>query len=192
MTSEPLLSPVVDAAIRMAATAHRTQRRKGSDLPYIVHPAAIVSILQRAGFRDECVLAAAWLHDVVEDTGVTLEEIQAAFPAKVAEIVDAMSEDKVDESGVKLKWAQRKAHHLKSMTGASLDAKAVMLADKLHNLTSIKIDSEGNPRVWDRFNASKEELLGYYRKMIATSEGLHELDALRTECERVLAQLAGG
>lgn len=159
-------------------------------MPYIAHPAAIVSILERAGFCDECVLAAAWLHDVVEDTRVTLEEIRTAFPAKVAEIVDAMSEDKVDQSGTKLKWPQRKAHHLHSMAGASLDVKAVMLADKLHNLISIKIDSEGNPRVWDRFSASKEELLGYYRTMIATSEGFQELDALRAECEGVLAQLA--
>lgn len=187
--SSSLLSPVVEKAIRFAATAHREQKRKGCDLPYIVHPAAVASILQQAGFDDENLLAAAWLHDTVEDTSATLDDIADEFPHEVVELVDAMSEDKTDGEGNKLSWKHRKDHHLKLMVNASVRVKAVMLADKLHNMISMCYDAESNPYIWSRFNSPREVLLLYYRSMISTAEGTVELDGLREQCELQLERL---
>lgn len=184
-----LLSPIVEKAIRFSARSHREQRRKGSDLPYIVHPAAVASILQQAGFDDDHLLAAAWLHDTVEDTSATLEEIAREFPAEVAELVDAMSEDKTDADGNKLSWQHRKKHHLEAMCTASVRVKAVMLADKLHNMISMSLDAESDSNMWSRFNSPREALLLYYRSMIGTANGISELDELRAQCESQLEKL---
>lgn len=189
--SQPLLHPVVEQAIRIAAVAHREQTRKGSDIPYIAHPGAVALILLRAGFGDEHLLAAAWLHDVVEDTSVTLDDLRDEFPAAVVELVDAMSEQKVDADGNTLPWARRKSHHLETMADRSVAAKAVMLADKLHNLSSMLVDQQRlGEALWDRFGATKHDLLSYYRNMIALTQGIPELDQLRDECECVLNTLS--
>ncbi len=187
--SEPILAPVVEDAIRFAARFHRDQLRKGSDLPYIVHPAAVASILQRVGFDDEYILAAAWLHDVVEDTAATSDQVAEDFPAEVADLVRAMSEQKTDADGNKLSWKHRKSHHLEVMSQAPVRVKAVMLADKLHNMLSMCVDARAQPDVWSRFNSSREDLLTYYRNMIATADGIVELETLRQECCRVLERL---
>ena len=85
-------SPVIERAMRLAVRCHRHQNRKLSDLPYISHPASVALILSQSGFGDEDVLAAALLHDVVEDTDCTLDELSALFPPKVAEYVAALTE----------------------------------------------------------------------------------------------------
>lgn len=186
-----LLPSVVEKAIRTATSAHRRQKRKGSDLPYIAHPAAVASILVRAGFDDDAVIAAAWLHDVVEDTPTTMDEIRAEFPPEVSRIVDAMSERKTDSSGEKISWQDRKALHIARMQAADSETKAIMLADKLHNLISMRDDAASDPPgFWDRFNASRKDLLTYYRRMIATAEGLDGLDELRSECRRLIDELS--
>ena len=75
-----LLSPVLERAFRVAAMYHQSQTRKGSDLPYIVHPCAVMSILQSAGIQEGDILSAALLHDVVEDTECELRELKDQFP----------------------------------------------------------------------------------------------------------------
>ena len=94
----------VDLAIKVAAEAHRDQLRKGSDTPYIVHPLAVGMILRQAGFSEE-VVAAGILHDVIEDTSVTYNEIREKFNGRIAELVKSCSEP--DRS---LPWEQRKQH----------------------------------------------------------------------------------
>ncbi len=188
---EPLLPDVVHRAICVAATAHRTQTRKASGLPYISHPAAVASILVQAGISDPNMIAAAWLHDVVEDTDVTLEDIAEQFPAEVVQLVDCLSEMKYDESGTKIPWAERKAHHIRKMSCVGVDAKAVMLADKLHNMMTMVDEQAKQPDFWDRFNASKADLLGYYSKMVATTAGIEELSELRVACEQLILALRG-
>lgn len=189
---QPLLADVVHRAICVAATAHRTQTRKASDLPYIAHPAAVASILVQAGVTDPNIIAAAWLHDVVEDTDVTIEDITEQFPEEVVHLVDAMSETKQDAAGTKLPWAERKAHHIRKMADATEDAKAIMLADKLHNMTTMVADQAQQPHFWDRFNASKFDLLNYYRSMVATADGISVLEPLRTRCRRLIRTLEDG
>ncbi|HEY2155046.1 MAG TPA: HD domain-containing protein [Isosphaeraceae bacterium] len=160
-------SPSLERALRLAAYGHEGQVRKGSPVPYIEHPVAVAMILDRAGFEEEVVIAGL-LHDLVEDTDVTLDEIRSRFGESVAETVDACSEIKLDATGAKRPWASRKRDHVEALKSATLAARAVTLADKLHNLISIAFDLDDGRPVWSTFNGPREDVLAYYRAMIAT------------------------
>lgn len=188
----PLFSPLVERALRVAAKAHRGQNRKQTDLPYISHSVAVAMILQRAGFDDDAILAAAILHDVVvEDTPFSAEQLAAEFPPDVAEFVAVLSEKKLDDAGNKRSWHDRKRDHIAVVATAALAPRAIVLADKLHNLCCVLLDLENGEPVWDRFNAPRDEFLDYHRKMVAAAAGNDtQLDPLADECRLVLQQLA--
>lgn len=116
----------LSAAVEFAVWAHGGRTRKGKDVPYITHPLAVALSLARAGCAEDVVIAGL-LHDVVEDTSVTLEEVRERFGAGVAGIVAACTEDK------RLPWEDRKARMLETLTHAPLAVKLVACADKLHN-----------------------------------------------------------
>lgn len=189
--SAELISPLVERAMRVAAEQHRLQNRKSTKLPYISHPASVALILQRAGFDDENVLAAALLHDVVEDTGYSLEALRQKFPAKVVEYVMALSERKRDDKGQKRPWIDRKKEHIAHAPTAPLEARAILLADKLHNLFSIVFDLETHgAEVWGRFNAGPRDLLWYHREMVkAASHGDPRLEKLAAACTALIDRL---
>ncbi len=88
--SLPSFSPIVEKALRWSAKGHRDQTRKGSSTPYVAHPCAVALILQQFGFHDESIIAAALLHDIVEDTVHSLEELEREFSGEVAQYVAAM------------------------------------------------------------------------------------------------------
>jgi (p)ppGpp synthase/HD superfamily hydrolase len=186
-----LFSGLLEKAFRLAARSHRNQTRKGSDLPYVVHPCAVMLILQRAGITDDEILAAALLHDVVEDTDCTLEEIAAEFPANVVDWVRQTSEQKDDEAGKHRPWIDRKREHLAHAAHADWQARAIILADKLHNLISILYDLERNNAVWERFNAPPSAFLWYNASMIeaASTDDRDELETLAAAGRAVVAQL---
>ena len=98
-------------AFEMAVKAHENQIRELTGSPVIVHPLAVMGILRNFGIKDEDILIAAVLHDVVEDSSITLEEVKKEFGDRVADLVDQVSkkQDKTyptrDESGVVLKMA---------------------------------------------------------------------------------------
>jgi len=147
-------------------------------------------ILDRSGFDEETVIAGL-LHDLVEDTEVTLEQIREQFGDRVAEIVDHCSEVKLDASGARRPWIDRKRDHLASAANAPESARAVILADKLHNLISIRLDqAEGRP-VWCSFHADRGQVLSYYRAMIdaCRSDDLG-LSGLAEECLALLDAIA--
>lgn len=186
----PLITPLMERAWRVAAVAHARQKRKATDIPYLVHPAAVALILQRSGFSDERLLAAAVLHDVVEDTDWTLDRLRDEFPEDVLEIVDALTEKKHDENGTKRSWAQRKAEKLERISQAPVDCRAVWLADKRHNLETMAFDHMGDPQFWSRFNAPKATLLKSYRDGVeAARHGDSRLEHLAEECLHILEQL---
>src|SRR5207253_3342099 len=134
-------------AMRWSARCHAGQSRQGGDIPYFEHAAAAALILGRAGF-DVDVVIAGLLHDVVEDTAATFEEVATRFGPAVCETVRHCSEVKNDAEGRKRPWIDRKRDHLAALAGASSAAWAVILADKLHNLRCIELDlNEGRP-VW--------------------------------------------
>ena len=185
------MSPLLEKALRIAAVAHDGQTRKASSLPYFVHPAAVTLVLVRAGFTQDGLLAAAVLHDVVEDTELTLDDLLDEFPAAVCEIVDGASERKADATGQKRSWHDRKADHIEVIRRASLEVAAVVLADKLHNLTSMQFDLDGGHELWLRFNASKSDVLAYYRSVAdAAHRNDQRIEKLVSECLAAIDRLA--
>lgn len=184
------LSLDFERALRLAASGHRDQVRKGSGAPYIEHPVAVALILDRAGFDEEVVIAGL-LHDLVEDTEVTLGQVRDQFGDRVAALVGHCSETKLDASGVNRPWIDRKRDHLGAVAGAPEAARAVILADKLHNLLSIRLDlAEGRP-VWSSFHADRDRVLWYHDAMIdACRSPDPRLAALADECRRLLDEVA--
>lgn len=173
---------LLERALRVAAAAHAGQSRKGSDLPYFTHPAAVALILARAGFFDEELLAAALLHDVVEDTALDLSDLERDFSSRVCAYVAVASEQKTDAAGRHRAWSDRKADHVRQVAGAPQAARAIVLADKLHNLQSMLFDLQHGSGLWERFNANPEQIIDYHRQMIAAAAG--EDDVLRPLAEQ--------
>jgi (p)ppGpp synthase/HD superfamily hydrolase len=120
-------------AYEFAADAHAGQTRKGGDSPYIAHPTEVARLLHHEGFADEELLAAVFLHDVVEDTDHTIEEIYDGFGEGVGELVDAMTEDKSIEP-----YEARKDHHRDQVEAAGTGAARIYAADKLANLRDMR------------------------------------------------------
>jgi guanosine-3',5'-bis(diphosphate) 3'-pyrophosphohydrolase len=160
-----LMTERLDEAMRFAAECHGGQVRRGSGTPYFEHVAAVALILDRAGFEEDVVIAGL-LHDVVEDTAATLDDVAGRFGAAVAEIVRHCSEVKTDDAGNKRPWIDRKRDHLAALPDAPLPARAVFLADKLHNLLSIAVDLRHGRPVWSQFHAARDLVLWYHRQAI--------------------------
>lgn len=169
--SGPVYGEVLESALRTAAIAHREQVRKGGDVPYFAHSAAVALILARSGFTDDALLAAAVLHDVVEDTNVTLDDLSAEFPPAVVEAVAALSEEKTDAEGKLRPWEDRKAEHLHQIAVAPQAARAIALADKLHNMETLRSDLAAEVISLSAFRAPPERLLWYYESMIDAAAG---------------------
>lgn len=186
-----IFSELLERAFRVAARFHHEQLRKGTDLPYLVHPASVMLILQRAGIIDEEILSAALLHDVVEDTDCTIEDLAGQFPPSVVEWVKQTSEQKADDAGADRPWIDRKREHLAHAAHADWQARAIILADKLHNLISVLIDLREGESVWERFNAPPSAFLWYNASMIeaAAHDDRPELQQLATAGKSVVAQL---
>jgi (p)ppGpp synthase/HD superfamily hydrolase len=174
----------------VATVAHRQQTRKGSGLPYVVHPIHVSVILLRHGFSMESAISGL-LHDVVEDQGYDLAAIRGRFGARVADMVEALSERKSDDDGARRPWEVRKREALQQIREASREAVAVKCADTLHNAHSFVQDlrREG-AGVWQRFNRGPQSQLSYYRRVLGVAEerlGAHPLVA---ELAAAVAQLA--
>jgi len=148
------VSDLVTKAAAFARAAHERidQRRKYTGEPYIVHPEAVAGLVASVT-DDPTMIAAAWLHDVVEDTPVTLDEIRAEFGADVATLVDDLTNvSKKTDGNRKVRKSIDRAH----TAGADPKAKTVKLADVIHNLTGIV---EQNPGFAHVYVQEKELLL---------------------------------
>src|ERR1044071_2285557 len=133
--------PLFIKAVAFAARKHRMQRRKDADAsPYINHPIALANVLaNEGGVTDEATLCAAVLHDTVEDTETTPDEIAAAFGNEVASLVMFVTDDK------SLPKESRRQLQIEHATGLPEKAKLIKLADKISNLRDV-IDSP--PSSW--------------------------------------------
>ncbi|MBB6444527.1 HD domain-containing protein [Bacillus benzoevorans] len=152
---------IIDQAIQFAAIAHKGQTRKSTNIPYITHPFAVGMLLQKAKCSEE-VIAAGILHDVLEDTPTTYEELSAQFGAKAANLVVAASEQ--DKN---LPWEIRKRHTIEHLKQASIEEIQVITADKLHNLKSIQDDYlQYGEEIWNRFNRGKKQQHWYYSSIV--------------------------
>lgn len=181
-----LISPRLESALRWAAECHHGQTRKGGSIPYVQHVVAVAMILGRLGCTEDVVIAGL-LHDVVEDTTATLDDVRDRFGNLVGDLVAHCSEVKLDDQGRKRPWIDRKRDHLTALLSAPPEARAVILADKLHNLTSIIADLNEGRHVWSLFNAERERVLWYYRESISTlGTGSAVLERLASECRNAL------
>ena len=154
---------LVTRAVIFAAEAHDGAVRKGTTLPYIVHPMEAAAIA--AGMTDDPeVIAAAILHDTVEDTDATREQIEAEFGPRVAALVASESENKREDQKAEDTWQIRKQEtidHLRLTT--DLDVKILSLADKLSNLRALHRDYLAlGEELWNRFNQKDPALIGWY------------------------------
>lgn len=147
---------LIDAAYRFAKEAHGDQKRKYTGEPYIVHPVAVAKIV--ASVTEDCaMIAAALLHDVIEDTPVTFEELskpEHGFMYPVAHLVLELSDVSKPEDGNR---AIRKKIDLDHLSGVSPRAKTIKLADLIHNTSSICKYDPGFARL---YMAEKRALLG--------------------------------
>lgn len=178
----------VRQAEAFAEEAHEGQMRKGpSNAPYITHPLAVADILRIHGASAETIMA-GMLHDVVEDTEVTLEDISHRFGAGVATIVDAVTEPEHDTRP----WKQRKTDYIARIADAPYEAVLVSAADKVHNLRDTLRDYElYGDDIWSMFNSQKDTQFWYYRKLIEIFEK-REIPALLTmEMTESLSRIHG-
>jgi GTP diphosphokinase / guanosine-3',5'-bis(diphosphate) 3'-diphosphatase len=151
-------------ALAFAAHKHRDQRRKDPDAsPYINHPIALANVLvNEGGVTDVEVLCAALLHDTIEDTKTTLEELSAAFGARVAAIVAEVTDDAT------LLKAERKRLQVEHAPMLSPGAKLVKLADKICNVRDV---AERAPPSWDL--ARRREYFDWAKRVVDALRGTH-------------------
>ncbi|MGB4609175.1 MAG: HD domain-containing protein [Saccharofermentanales bacterium] len=147
---------LLNEAIVFAVKCHENQLRKGTLRPYILHPLATMQILAKMN-ADTNLLIAGLLHDVIEDSQVTIDEIITRFGHDVARLVKNNSEDKSKS------WYQRKLKTINDLHGLNRRGKMLVLADKVANLRDMYQDyTKGNDGFWERFNAPKEMIAWYY------------------------------
>jgi myo-inositol-1(or 4)-monophosphatase len=168
---------LLDRAIIFAVHAHHGVVRKGKDFPYIVHPMEAMSIVATMT-NDQELLAAAVLHDVVEDAGVSVDELRREFGERVAMLVEAESDIKVE--GPKAdSWLLRKQTALDRLTSASLDVKMVALGDKLSNMRAIAHDYAAmGDELWNRFSVKDPLSHAWrYNALVKALSDLSDTDA---------------
>ena len=179
-------SPLAAEAEAFAAEGHSGQIRNYSGLPYIEHPQAVSRLLREAGYDDE-VQAAALLHDLLEDTETSAEEIRKRFGERVAELVKVLSDDPSIEP-----YERRKDALREKVLAAGSDAVAIYAADKLSNVTDLRAlyDEEGED-AGKRFKAPLDLRLELWRRdaeaLCALSPQPPFAEDLRRQLEALLA-----
>lgn len=159
-----------------AARKHSAQRRKDAEAsPYINHPIGLAHLLAGQGVTDRNVLAAALLHDTIEDTDTTSAELEGAFGEKIASIVREVTDDK------SLQKAERKRLQIEHAAHASREAKLVKLADKIGNLRDI---AASPPADWTL--ERRREYFDWAKQVVDRIRGTHP--ALEELFDRAYAQ----
>ena len=177
---------LLDRAIEFAVRAHAGTERRGKGFPYIVHPMEAMAIVATMT-PDQEVLAAAALHDVVEDTDVTVEEIRAAFGDRVASLVACESDIVLAELSEEASWPVRKQAAIDRLAAASHDAKVVALGDKLSNMPAIARDyAVRGDALWNLFHVKdRASHAWHYRGLAASLSELSETFAYQEFVELI-------
>ena len=151
---------ILETATRIAVRAHATQKRKEGDLPYVSHPFMVALKLEKYDFPDT-IIAAALVHDVLEDTDYGEENLHNELGDEVFAIVKAVTNDD------SLSWEEKKTKYIESVRNGSDGAKAVATADKVHNMESLLIAyGEQGPKIWEHFNKGKEKKIWFEEEML--------------------------
>lgn len=189
MANKPLNTQLLDRAIIFAVKAHSGTERRGKGYPYIVHPLEAVEIVSTMT-SDQELLAAAALHDTVEDTPVTVEQIRAEFGPRIASLVAAESDQMVEGVSESDSWHDRKQAAITRLAAAGRDAKMVALGDKLSNMRAIARDyAMQGDALWSLFHAKDpRDHEWHYRGLADSLRELEDTFAFK-EFERLINQV---
>ena len=189
MANKPLDTQLVERAILFAVKAHSGTERRGKGFPYVIHPMEAMAIVATIT-PDPELLAAAALHDTVEDTDITLDVLRAEFGERVAKLVadesDVFTEGKSEEET----WHQRKKAAIDRLARAPHDAKIVALGDKLSNMRAIARDyaAQGDA-LWNIFHAKDpKDHEWHYRGLADALRELQDTPAFQ-EFEQLINQV---
>ena len=173
MANKPLNTDLLDRAIIFAVQAHAGTERRGKGFPYIVHPLEAVEIVATMT-PDQELLAAAALHDTVEDTDITVEQLREAFGDRIASLVASESDEVHEGVCEEHSWHARKRAAIERLSRASRDAKMVALGDKLSNMRAIARDyAVQGDALWNLFHAKdRKDHEWHYRGL---ADALREL-----------------
>ena len=181
MANKALDTRFLDRAIRFAVDAHAGTERRGKGFPYIVHPLEAMAIVATMT-PDQELLAAAALHDTVEDTDITIDVIKKEFGDRVAALVEAESDKFITGLSEEASWRMRKQAAIDRIAAAPREARMVALGDKLSNMRAIardyRVQGDG---LWSLFHApgGKADHEWHYRGLAASLAGLGETDAYK-------------
>jgi myo-inositol-1(or 4)-monophosphatase len=189
MANKALDTTLLDRAIIFAVKAHAGTERRGKGFPYIVHPMEAVEIVSTIT-ADQELLAAAALHDVVEDTEVSLEELRREFGDRIADLVASESDSFEPGISEEDSWHSRKQAAIDRLARASHDAKIVALGDKLSNMRAIARDyAVVGDGLWKIFHAKDpKDHEWHYRGLADSLRELKDTFAYQ-EFERLIDQV---
>lgn len=166
------LGPGFADALGYAATLHREQLRKNTNIPYVSHLMSVSAlVLEDGGSEDEAI--GGLLHDAAEDCGrEVLPEIERRYGSAVRQIVEGCSDDLPEAGAEKRPWTERKTGYIDHLREADTSVVRVSAADKLHNAEATLADLLASPdRQWPKFNACYHELLWYYSSLAEIVRG---------------------
>ena len=189
MANKPLDTALLDRAIVFALRAHAGTERRGKGFPYIVHPLEAVTIVATMT-SDQELLAAAALHDTVEDTDVTIDQIRAEFGDRIASLVAADSDIPVQDMNAEDSWYVRKQAAIDRIAASSHDAKIVAMGDKLSNMRAIARDyAMQGDALWNLFRVkNRKDHEWHYRGLAEALRDLQDTFAYK-EFEQLINQV---
>lgn len=176
----------IEYAIYYATKAHTGQRRRSENIDMIFHPFTCGMILQRNGC-DKDIVSAAILHDVVEDTEYSFEDIEREFGKKVRDYVyDASEPDK------SLEWEERKKHTIEHIKNAPLGSKLIVACDKISNLEDLyeSVEKYGEEKAFSYLKRNKEKQKWYYTSVYESCiEGVDSKHPIFERYKKILEKL---
>lgn len=183
---------LVRTARALALRAHAGQRRKAGDVPYFTHLEAVAELVVKHGYDDEVTVAAAYLHDLLEDQPAYADELRAVMPPVVVETVQVLSETKLDSRGNERPKAERFDDYcaaLRQPTDAARRALPISAADKIHNAYSL-IEADPKERLLQRLNTRPAEHRDHYARLRAVYAGSLHTSLLRAFDDATVALVA--
>lgn len=186
MANKYLDTELFDRAAIFAVKAHSNTERRGKGFPYIIHPMEAASIVSTIT-KDPELLAAAVLHDVVEDTDVKVEDVRAEFGERIAEIVDSESDKFAEGVSDEDSWEGRKQAAIDRLAAAPMDSKIVAMGDKLSNMRAIARDyAEKGDELWKIFHVTdKAKHEWHYRGLARSLKDLEDTFAYKEFVELI-------
>lgn len=181
MTEEKNL---IDKAILFAAQKHKGSVRKGDGQPYIFHPLEVLGIVSLLT-KDKDILAASVLHDTIEDTETTKEELVKEFNQHIADLVASESEDKRKGQNKDNTWIDRKKEAIETLKNAAdVGSKIICIGDKISNLRSLnRLVLDKGDEAWDCFNMKDPKMhYWYYDNLRQALEELKDTSVYKEYC----------